>query len=92
MKGINAYRTQRYNTNLRLRSYTLDISGRLNTHSSPHWYLVNRPMTSDYALYVKGTEIHMNEFVSKIIHDVLMAILSNMRDIDLESISKIEIE
>jgi hypothetical protein len=49
-------------------------------------------MTSDYALYVKGTEIHMNEFVSKIIHDVLMAILSNMRDIDLESISKIEIE
>ena len=49
-------------------------------------------MTSDYVLYVKGNEIHMNEFVSKIIHDVLMSILSNLRDIDLESITKIEID
>jgi hypothetical protein len=49
-------------------------------------------MVSDYVLYVKGNEIHMNDFVSKIIHDVLMAILSNLREIELESITKIEID
>ena len=49
-------------------------------------------MTSDFVLYVKGEEIHMNDFVAKIIGDVLMAILSNLRDIDLETITKIEID
>ena len=49
-------------------------------------------MTSDYVLYIKGKEIHMNDFVSNVIYGVLMAILSNLRDIDLESITKIEIE
>jgi hypothetical protein len=49
-------------------------------------------MTSDFVLYVKGNEIHMNEFVAKIINDVLMAIFSNLRDIDLETITKIEID
>ncbi|MGD9396969.1 MAG: hypothetical protein PVJ05_11115 [Candidatus Thorarchaeota archaeon] len=49
-------------------------------------------MTSDFVLYVKGNEIHMNDFVAKIISDVLMAILSNLRDIDLETITKIEID
>jgi len=49
-------------------------------------------MASDYVLYVKGNEIQMNEFASRIFHDVLMAILSNLRDINLESISKIEID
>ena len=34
----------------------------------------------------------MNDFVSNVIYGVLMAILSNLRDIDLESITKIEIE
>jgi len=49
-------------------------------------------MTSDFVMYVKGNEIHMNDFVAKIINDVLMAILSNLRDIDLETITKIEID
>lgn len=49
-------------------------------------------MTSDFVLYVKGNEIHMNDFVAKIIHDVMMAILSSLRDIDLETITKIEID
>jgi len=49
-------------------------------------------MTSDFVLYVKGEEIHMNDFVANIINDVLMAILSNLRDIDLKTISKVEID
>ncbi|MFX1561059.1 MAG: hypothetical protein ACFFBL_10775 [Promethearchaeota archaeon] len=49
-------------------------------------------MTSDFVLYVKGNEIHMNDFVANIINDVLMAILSNLRDIDLDTITKIEID
>ena len=49
-------------------------------------------MTSDFVLYIKGNEIHMNDFVANIINDVLMAILSNLRDIDLETITKIEID
>ena len=49
-------------------------------------------MTSDFVLYVKGKEIEMNEFVSNVISDVLMAILSNLRNIDLETITKIEID
>lgn len=48
-------------------------------------------MTSDLVLYVKGNEIHMNDFIARIISDVLMAILSNLRDIDLETITKVEI-
>ncbi len=49
-------------------------------------------MGSDFELYVKGKRIEMNEFVANILSDVLMAILSNLRDIDLESINLVEIE
>ena len=49
-------------------------------------------MTSDFVLYVKGKEIQMNDFVAKLIGDVLMSILSNLRDIDLETITKVEID
>ena len=49
-------------------------------------------MTSDFVLYVKGNEIHMNDFVAKVIRGVLMAIISNLRDIDLEEITKVEID
>ncbi|MFW9807102.1 MAG: hypothetical protein ACFFFK_10280 [Candidatus Thorarchaeota archaeon] len=49
-------------------------------------------MTSDFVLYVKGKEIQMNDFVSRLIYDVMMAIISNLRDIDLEEITTIEIE
>lgn len=49
-------------------------------------------MTSDFVLYVKGEEIPMNDFVAKVISGVMMAIISNLRDIDLETITKIEID
>jgi hypothetical protein len=49
-------------------------------------------MGSDFELYVKGKRIEMNEFVANILSDVLMAILSHLRDIDLESINLVEIE
>ena len=49
-------------------------------------------MTSDFVLYVKGEEIPMNDFVAKAISGVMMAIISNLRDIDLETITKIEID
>ena len=92
MRGINAYRTRRQHAIPIIDPIILVTPARLNTPSNLYQLLVTRFMTSDYVLYVKGNEIHMNEFVSRIIHDVLMAILSNLRDIDLESITKIEID
>lgn len=49
-------------------------------------------MTSNFVLYVKGKEIQMNDFVANVISGVLMAIISNLRDIDLETITKVEID
>jgi hypothetical protein len=49
-------------------------------------------MTSDFVLYVKGKEIHMNDFVANVISDVLIAIISNLRDIELDTITKVEID
>ncbi len=49
-------------------------------------------MGSDFELYIKGNRIQMNDFVANVISDVLMAILSNLRDIDLEKISLVEIQ
>ncbi|MGY5863563.1 MAG: hypothetical protein RTV41_03105 [Candidatus Thorarchaeota archaeon] len=49
-------------------------------------------MGSDFELYVNGNRIEMNDFVAGVISDVLMAILSNLRDIDLEKISLVEIQ
>jgi len=49
-------------------------------------------MGSDFELYVKGNRIQMNDFVANVISDVLMAILSNLHDIDLEKISLVEIQ
>ncbi|MHA2360212.1 MAG: hypothetical protein ACXAB5_08050 [Candidatus Thorarchaeota archaeon] len=49
-------------------------------------------MGSDFELYVEGNRIEMNDFVASIISDVLMAIISNLRDIDLEKISLVEIK
>ncbi|MHA2262635.1 MAG: hypothetical protein ACXAEN_09625 [Candidatus Thorarchaeota archaeon] len=42
-------------------------------------------------LYVKGNRIPMNEFVNNVIHDVMMALLSHLRDMDLDEIKRIEI-
>ncbi len=48
-------------------------------------------MTSDLKVIVGGEELHMNEFVANVIHDVVLAILNNLRDIHLDEISKIEV-
>jgi hypothetical protein len=49
-------------------------------------------MSNDVEVYVKGKKLHMNEFVANIINDVMLAILNNLRDVDIEQISKIQIE
>jgi hypothetical protein len=48
-------------------------------------------MTSDLKVIVGGEELQMNEFVANVIHDVVLAILNNLRDIHLDEISKIEV-
>ncbi|MFW9919899.1 MAG: hypothetical protein ACFFED_09885 [Candidatus Thorarchaeota archaeon] len=48
-------------------------------------------MTADFELYVHGTKIPMNEFVSDLIHDVAMAILSNLHGVDITKIRRLEI-
>ena len=42
-------------------------------------------------LYVKGKRILMNQFAGKIVADVFMAVLSNLKDVSLERITKIEV-
>jgi hypothetical protein len=42
-------------------------------------------------LVVNGNDVEMNEFVSKVMEDVLLALLSNLRDVDIGVINKIEI-
>ena len=49
-------------------------------------------MGSEFELYVKGNRIEMNDFVASVISDVLMAIISNLRGIELEKISLVEIK
>ena len=49
-------------------------------------------MGSEFELYVKGNRIEMNDFVANVISDVLMAIFANLRNIDLEKISLVEIQ
>ncbi len=48
-------------------------------------------MTSDFEFYIKGKKITMNKFVGNVIHDVIMAIVSHLHDVDLKTIEKIEI-
>jgi len=52
---------------------------------------VIRELTSDFEFYIKGKKIMMNEFVGNVIHDVIMAIVSHLHDVDLKKIEKIEI-
>ena len=48
-------------------------------------------LSSDFEFYVKGKKIMMNQFVGNVIHDVIMAIVSHLHDVDLKTIEKIEI-
>jgi hypothetical protein len=78
MKGINAYRTGL------VKYLILPLQSQLK--------MVVKDMGSDFELYVKGNRIEMKDFVASMISDVLMAILSNLRDIDLEKINLVEIQ
>jgi hypothetical protein len=49
-------------------------------------------MSTKLEVYLKGKKLPMNEFVENIFNDVLLAILNNLRDVEIEKISKIEIE
>jgi hypothetical protein len=48
-------------------------------------------MASKLKLVVGGEEVHTNEFVENIFRDIVLALLNNLRDIELDEISKIEI-
>ncbi|MFW9910657.1 MAG: hypothetical protein ACFFEF_19050 [Candidatus Thorarchaeota archaeon] len=49
-------------------------------------------MTDKIEVYVKGKKLPMNNFVSNVINDVMLAILNNLRNVEIDKISKINIE
>ncbi|MBN2228477.1 MAG: hypothetical protein JW779_02715 [Candidatus Thorarchaeota archaeon] len=49
-------------------------------------------MAVDLEVYLKGKKLFMNEFVASVISDVMLAILNNLRDVDIKKISKIQID
>ena len=49
-------------------------------------------MSEKLEVYLKGKRLPMNQFVENVFKDVLLAILNNLRDIEVETISKITIE
>jgi hypothetical protein len=49
-------------------------------------------MTNDIEVLVKGKKLPMNDFVANVINDVMLAILKNLRNVEIDKISKIEID
>jgi len=49
-------------------------------------------MTDNLEVYLKGKKLPMNKFVSNVINDVMMALLNNLHDIEVDKISKIQID
>jgi hypothetical protein len=47
---------------------------------------------AEFELYVKGKKVPTNAFVAGIFHDVMLALLSHLRDIDLSEIKSIKVE
>ena len=47
---------------------------------------------AEFELYVKGKKISTNAFVAGVFHDVMLALLSNLRDMDISEIKSIKIE
>jgi hypothetical protein len=48
-------------------------------------------MAPKLKLVVGGEEVHMNEFVANVFRDLVLALLNNLKDIELDEISRIEI-
>jgi len=49
-------------------------------------------MSNKLEVYLKGKKLPMNKFVENVFNDVLVAILKNLRNVEIDKISKIEIE
>ena len=49
-------------------------------------------MSDKLEIYVQGKRLPMNKFVENVFNDVLLAILNNLRNVEIEKISKITIE
>ncbi|MHA1863141.1 MAG: hypothetical protein ACTSWA_05175 [Candidatus Thorarchaeota archaeon] len=49
-------------------------------------------MSDKMEVYLKGKKLPMNNFVENVINDVIVAILGNLRNVEIDKISKIEIE
>ena len=49
-------------------------------------------MTDNLEVYLKSKKLPMNKFVSNVINDVMMALLNNLHDIEVDKISKIQID
>lgn len=48
-------------------------------------------LSNELEVIIRGEKIQMNNFVSNVIHGVMLAIIKNLRGVELEEISKIEI-
>jgi hypothetical protein len=57
-----------------------------------HKELGEEIMTDRLEVYLKGKKLPMNKFVENVINDVMVAIIGNLRDVEIDKITKIEIE
>ncbi len=46
---------------------------------------------ADVELIVNGENVPMNDFVSNVLHDVVLSIVSHLRDIEIAEIKRIEV-
>lgn len=49
-------------------------------------------MTDNLEVYLKGRKLIMNNFVRNVFNDVMLALLNNLHDVEVEKISKIQID
>ena len=54
--------------------------------------MVKNTMSGKLEVYLKGKKLPMNKFVENVFNDLLLALLRNLRDVEIDKISKIEIE
>lgn len=48
-------------------------------------------MVADFELHVKGKQVAMNEFVSTVIHNVVVTLLNTLDGIDIDKLEKVEV-
>ena len=48
-------------------------------------------MSDEIEVIVNGEKLLMNQFVSSMIRDVILAMLNNLRDVEISTITKVEI-